>query len=185
MASSVHLVSYGRARLARAHRKRRSQYPDRVQSVLAGADGGLQVRVVEGDGWSFDSRVRADGGPQAPVREAGDVATGLLDAWQAVGDRSGVATVHGFGTRPRPWVATDVYGLGAIVYWLATGRPPFEGSTDEIRRAVLTSSPIPPSDVRPTLPDGIDDVIEKAMATEKITRYESARQLLADLRRIA
>lgn len=355
-----------------------SLYPDRVRPALAGADGGLQVRVAEGDGWSFDRRVRADGGPQAAVREATDVASELLDAprvsdsettagrpgsresvdlspdhdwddvvsavelsspiadisvteapidgrygtilrahatvgdddrgialrvfdhgnggrqfeqalmdrledWRAIGDESATAAVHGVGSRPRPWVATDyvggtladtetpsfeharalasgvaamhergivhggidpravrlpsgelggssaprldcvgllpvfrthgltgsfmdprfaapehfdpdrggidqatdVYCLGAVVYWLVTGRLPFEGSIEGVRKAVLTASPIPPSDVRTDLSTGIDAVIEKAMATEKLVRYESARRLLADLRRVA
>jgi len=81
--------------------------------------------------------------------------------------------------------ATDVYGLGAVCYSLFTGRPPFDGSYEEVRRAVLEESPVPPSAVIDAVPEAIDEVIAKALAKRKLTRYESVAAVLADLKRVA
>jgi serine/threonine protein kinase len=81
--------------------------------------------------------------------------------------------------------ATDVYGLGAVCYSLFTGRPPFDGSYEEVRRAVLEESPVPPSAVVDAVPEAIDEVIAKALAKRKLTRYESVAAVLADLKRVA
>ncbi|MFD1588978.1 protein kinase [Halorientalis brevis] len=80
--------------------------------------------------------------------------------------------------------ATDIYHLGAVIYKLLTGRPPFEGNYSEVRTAVLSSAPPVPSDLNPEIPDALDDVIRKAMAKQKLTRYETVTQLVTDLERV-
>jgi hypothetical protein len=79
--------------------------------------------------------------------------------------------------------ATDVYHLGAILYHLVTGRAPFTGTYEEVREGVLSHRPQAPTEVAPDAPAWVDDVVTKAMAKQKLTRYESATQFVADLRR--
>lgn len=80
--------------------------------------------------------------------------------------------------------ATDIYQLGAVIYRFLTGRPPFEGDYNDVRTAVLNSMPTPPSAIDDDVPADIDDVVRKAMAKQKLTRYETAKQLVRDLDRI-
>ena len=80
--------------------------------------------------------------------------------------------------------ATDIYQLGAVIYKLLTGRPPFEGPYDEVRSGVLNSHPVPPSERNPEIPEAMDEIVRKAMAKQKLTRYETTTQLVSDLRRV-
>lgn len=78
--------------------------------------------------------------------------------------------------------STDVYGLGAVLYRRCTGRDPYEGE-DPIDRA-LQGDPPAPSAVA-DVPAELDRVVGKAMATRRLSRYETARQLAGDLRALA
>jgi len=81
--------------------------------------------------------------------------------------------------------ATDIYQLGAVVYRLLTGHPPFDGEYNEVRRNVLEKPPVPPSEHDAEIPAELDEVIRKSMAKQKLTRYETVTQLVSDLRRAA
>ena len=77
--------------------------------------------------------------------------------------------------------ATDVYQLGAVCFRLFTGRAPFTGSFSTVQDRVVDGEVPAPSDVA-TVPDGVDDVVGKAMAREKLARYETVSQLTQELR---
>jgi DNA-binding beta-propeller fold protein YncE len=72
---------------------------------------------------------------------------------------------------------TDIYALGAMLYHMVTGRPPFEGS-DALTIAVkhLQEQPLPPSQVDPAIPPDWDGVILKAMAKDPGQRYQTAAE---------
>ncbi|WP_251328425.1 serine/threonine-protein kinase [Haloplanus pelagicus] len=76
---------------------------------------------------------------------------------------------------------TDVYQLGAVLYELFTGRPPFEGKPAKVMHRVLHEDPTPPSDVA-DLPSALDGVLLTALAREKADRYESVLYLRDALR---
>jgi hypothetical protein len=80
--------------------------------------------------------------------------------------------------------ATDIYQLGAVVFALVAGRPPYTGSSEEVRRAITHDDPPRPSRYAEGVPAGLDDVVRKAMARRKLTRYETASQLHGDLARL-
>ncbi|MBI3269443.1 MAG: protein kinase [Planctomycetes bacterium] len=88
------------------------------------------------------------------------------------------------GTSGGTDVATDVYGLGAVLYELLAGRPPFEGSTSaEIMYAVLFRDPLPPTRVNRRVPQDLETVCLHALEKEKRRRYASAQAFANDLRR--
>ncbi len=79
---------------------------------------------------------------------------------------------------------SDVYSLGATLYCLLTGRPPFEGEDiGEVLRKVQRGDVTPPRQVDPSLDKALEAVCMKAMATNPEDRYASCRALAEDLER--
>ena len=77
---------------------------------------------------------------------------------------------------------TDIFALGAILYEMTSGRPPFEGrSAASLISAILTHDPQPLSSVLPGVPPGVDRVLKKCLAKDPDERWQSAADLTAAL----
>jgi serine/threonine-protein kinase len=96
---------------------------------------------------------------------------GFMSPEQAEGD------LEKLGTR------SDVYSLGATLYYLLTGQPPVDGKLAEVLRAVKAGEIPPPRHHDPTIDRALDAVCQKAMAHKPEDRYASPKELAEDVER--
>ncbi len=78
---------------------------------------------------------------------------------------------------------SDVYSLGATLYCLLTGRPPFEGGVGQVLDAVRSGRFTPPRALDRTIDQALEAICLKAMATVPDDRYASGRALADDIER--
>src|SRR3954463_2734118 len=80
---------------------------------------------------------------------------------------------------------SDVYSAGCLLYELLTGRPPFTGDSPvSVAYQHVREAPVPPSQIDPEIGPDIDAIVLKALAKDPADRYQSAREMKADITRV-
>jgi tetratricopeptide (TPR) repeat protein/tRNA A-37 threonylcarbamoyl transferase component Bud32 len=136
--------------------------------------------------WGLAKTVGRPEGTQAPdeatLRPPSGSGEAATLAGSAVGTPSYMSPEQAEGRLDELGPATDVYGLGATLYALLTGQPPFPGRDQaEVLARVRRGELVPPRRVKAEVPAPLDAICRKAMALRPRERYASALALAADV----
>jgi len=103
---------------------------------------------------------------------------------QILGSPNFMPPEQGAGNRARIGPARDIYGLGALLYYLLTARPPFVAETFEATLSqVLNTEPAAPSQLNPSIPGDLETLCLKCLEKDPARRYPTAAELADELGR--
>jgi len=116
----------------------------------------------------------------------GTLAETITRPGELIGDISYMSPERTKGSLAEVDGRSDVYSLGATLYALLTGRPPFVGDslTDTVRK-IRQAEPEKPKKYQLSIPDQFEGVVLKMLAKRPEDRYQTAAELLKELERVA
>jgi eukaryotic-like serine/threonine-protein kinase len=162
-----------------------TQAAQTVQSLAEAVQAAHEQGIVHRDLKPANVLLAADGTPKITdfgVAKQGDwVITATGDV---LGTPSYMAPEQAEGKTKLVGPAADIYALGAILYELLTGRPPFKGASAwETIQLVTNSEPVTPCQLQPGVPRDLETICLKCLEKDPAVRYATAEDLAGDLRR--
>jgi hypothetical protein len=158
-----------------------------VETLARGVAEAHRLGVIHRDLKPSNILLAADGTPKVSdfgLAKVLDVESGLTATESILGTPSYMAPEQAEGKAKQVGPLADVYALGAVLYELLVGRPPFRGGTVlETLEQVKGAEPVPPTRLVPGLPRDVETIALKCLQKEPGKRYDSAAALADDLRR--
>jgi serine/threonine-protein kinase len=159
-----------------------------VEALARAMDAAHRQGVVHRDLTPANILLAEDGTPKITDFGLAKLLVGAGDprtqTGEILGTPSYMAPEQAAGRHREIGAATDVYALGAILYELLTGRPPFKAESPlETLHQVMGDEPVSPSRLRPKLPRDLETIVLKCLRKEPARRYGGAGELAEDLRR--
>jgi serine/threonine protein kinase len=158
-----------------------------AEQVALGIAQAHRQDIVHRDLKPSNVLLAADGTPKVGdfgLAKMLDSQSALTQSESVMGSPSYMAPEQASGHAKEAAPSVDIYAVGAILYELLTGRPPFRGTTSlETLEQVKSTEPVSPSRLVPGLPRDIETICLKCLQKEPGRRYETAQALGDDLRR--
>ena len=118
------------------------------------------------------------------ARALADLGATLTSTWNIVGTAQYLSPEQALGEIAD--FRSDIYSTGCLLYEVLIGQPPFTGETPvSIAYQHVSGKLVAPSSLQPDLPDGIDIILQVALAKKPEDRYQSAGLMLDDLFKIS
>ncbi len=158
-----------------------------VERLADAMDSAHRQQIIHRDLKPANVLLTADGDPKITdfglaKRLEGD--SGQTRSGTLMGTPSYMAPEQARGDTKNVGPLSDIYALGAILYEMLTGRPPFQGTTIvEVLDLVQKQEPVPPSRLQPNVPRDLETICLKCLQKEPPQRYATAGALAADLLR--
>jgi serine/threonine-protein kinase len=158
-----------------------------VAAVASAVEAAHRVHVLHRDVKPGNVLLAADGTPKITdfgLAKLGDRDDGLTVSGAVMGTPSYMAPEQAAGHRLDFDPRIDVYGLGATLYELLTGKPPYKGPTNAATlKLVEKANLVPPTTHRPGLPRDLEAICLKCLARDPLDRYPTAQEVADDLNR--
>jgi serine/threonine protein kinase len=156
-----------------------------IETVARAVDHAHQRRVIHRDLKPANVLLSTGGTPKVTdfgLAKRLDRAAAHTQSGAVLGTPSYMAPEQAGGKAKYVGPAADVYALGAILYELVTGRPPFRAETTlETLLQVMSEEAVPPTQLRPDCPSDLEAICLKCLQKKPEQRYASAAALAEDL----
>ena len=164
--------------MAEAHSKRIVHLDLKPENVMIGRHG--RIKILD---FGLSRSLLPTPAAARPQTDATTVSVDLADEGRIAGTAFYMSPEQAQG-KPCDQ-RSDIFSFGTLLYKLFTGKKPFTGENLTATFAkILESEPPAPSSLRPEMPAGLERIILRCLRKDPAGRYEDARSILADLRRV-